>query len=345
MSADIVMPPRTRTRSGSERRVGVEIELASLPIEEACAIVASVVHGHARRKTEYEWIVEGASEGDYRVEVGSSFLKRMGRDGPDGLVESMGEKLASLFAGNITPLEVCCPPIPLSELEVVNRVGVALADGGARGTSDSLLHAFGIHFNPEASSTSPDDLVAVLRAFLLLADWLEKRLQVDVSRRLTTFIEPFPDAYAELVLNRDYAPDQATLIDDYLRHNPTRNRALDVLPLLAHLDEERVMAALDDDHLVKVRPTWHYRLPNSQLGQPGFSVMDDWGSWVVVERLASSAPRLAKWMDEWRRHRSGLGGLLALPSWTSRCQELVRRSSLLTDPSFSYSLSGRRRSW
>ena len=73
-----------------------------------------------------------------------------------------------------------------------------------------------------------------------LFDWLRSRCHPDLSRRISPYIEPYPLDYARLILQPDYAPDSGRLIDDYLRHNPTRNRALDMLPVFAHLDEARV---------------------------------------------------------------------------------------------------------
>ncbi|MBC7171885.1 MAG: amidoligase family protein, partial [Polyangiaceae bacterium] len=40
--------------------------------------------------------------------------------------------------------------------------------------------------------------------------------------------------------------------------------------------------------LVKARPAFHYRLPNCELAQSGWSPALDWNRWVVVERLANT---------------------------------------------------------
>lgn len=76
------------------------------------------------------------------------------------------------------------------------------------------------------------------------------------------------------------------IFDDYLEHNPTRNRALDLLPLLAQIDMDRVQATVADAK-VKARPTFHYRLPNCHIGQTNWTLANAWNTWCVVERLAN----------------------------------------------------------
>jgi hypothetical protein len=89
----------------------------------------------------------------------------------------------------------------------------------------------------------------------------------------------------------DYWPGLSAFIDDYLDANPTRNRDLDLLPLLLHLDEPRVRAALPDEK-INARPTFHYRLPDARVSDPGWSIAPDWNRWVAVERLAAERSRL-----------------------------------------------------
>ena len=66
-----------------------------------------------------------------------------------------------------------------------------------------------------------------------------------------------------------------------------------MLPVLAHLDREGVIRRVEDPHLVKPRPAFHYRLPNCVLDEPDWRVAREWNTWVAVERLAYDAPRLA----------------------------------------------------
>jgi hypothetical protein len=72
---------------------------------------------------------------------------------------------------------------------------------------------------------------------------------------------------------------------DYLEHNARRNRALDLLPLLAQVDEQRVRCAVDDPR-IKSRPAFHYHLPNCHIEHPDWSLASSPNTWCVVGRLA-----------------------------------------------------------
>ena len=284
---ELLLPPRVLNAEGKERCLGIEIEFAGLEVEAAAKTVQDLFGGHIDRSSDYESHVRDTEFGDFRVEVDNQFLKRVGREDDPSLLENVVEAVAGLFAGNLTPVEICAPPIPMSRAGAIERLGRALGEQGGKGTGESLLFAFGLHFNPEVASRETADIVRTFQAFLLLQEWLFDQLDVDLSRRLTPFVRPFPDDYLASVLTLDYRPDQGAFIDDYLTHNPTRNRALDLLPLLAHLDEKRVRNHVDDE-LVSARPTWHYRLPNSRIGEAQVRTLHGWDSWIVVERVADN---------------------------------------------------------
>jgi Putative amidoligase enzyme len=89
-----------------------------------------------------------------------------------------------------------------------------------------------------------------------------------------------------------YRPDLAGLASDYLAANPTRDRGLDLLPVLLHLDPARVRARLPREK-VGARPALHYRLPRARVGEPGWGIAPAWAGWAAVERLAGDPDRLA----------------------------------------------------
>jgi hypothetical protein len=64
-----------------------------------------------------------------------------------------------------------------------------------------------------------------------------------------------------------------------------------VLPLLLYLDEDRVRAMLPNEKINK-RPTFHYRLPDARISDPGWSIAPDWNRWVAVERVAGDRAKL-----------------------------------------------------
>jgi len=168
------------------------------------------------------------------------------------------------------------------------KVGIL---AGGKGTRQSPLFAFGVHLNIEPPSMDVGTVLGYLRSFVCLLDWIIWRGDVDIIRRVTPFIDRFPKAYDILVTSPEYRPDWRRLIDDYLEYNPTRNRALDMLPMMARVDEDRVRDAVDDP-LIKARPAFHYRVADSRVDEPGWSVRESWEHWLQVEALAADAEQL-----------------------------------------------------
>jgi hypothetical protein len=296
-AAVLAEPPWVRTDAGSPRRVGVEIEMNGIGLERVTEVVASTFGLMVERTGRYERRLCGDAAGDWIVEVDSSILKRMGRRERTpgtvlGEVEASAESAVALVVEAVMPVEVVSPPLPLGRLAEVERLIGRLRAAGARGTSDKVINAFGLQLNPEAASLRTAAITAMIRAFLCLHDWLAARARIDLTRRLTAFVDPFPKAYVQRVVDPAYAPDRRGLIADYLRWNPTRNRALDLLPLFAHLDEDRVRQAVRDQR-VRGRPAYHYRLPNCDIHREDWTLAESWNDWVEVERLAADPDRLA----------------------------------------------------
>jgi hypothetical protein len=182
----------------------------------------------------------------------------------------------------------------MTDLPAMEALREALRSRDASGTHVSPLYTFAFQLNPELPALDASTITRYLRSFLALHDWIIAIVDVDSTRRLTSFIDPFPIEYRQLVLAPEYAPDMSTLIGDYLEANPTRNRALDMLPLFAFIDEERVLAAAKEHSQVKPRPTFHYRLPNCLVDEPSWSFALEWNRWVEIERLAEDAERLTR---------------------------------------------------
>jgi hypothetical protein len=305
-SPDVPLPPQARTRAGAMRRVGVELELQGLDIDALSALVADHLDGRVERVSEYEHVVHGDTAGDWRVELDFAYLKARGRESqpPTGVLGQLDDAAEDLLAAGsrlLVPLEIVTPPLPMIRLEALDRLVARLRDAGARGTRDGVAFAFGLHLNPELPDTDADTLTRYLKAFLCLFDWLKAEAQIDLLRLLTVYIDPFPERYVRKAVDPGYWPDLETLIDDYLADNPTRNRALDMLPPFAEVDEARVRAVVDDDR-IKPRPALHYRLPNCEIDEPGWGVAQAWRHWLQVEHLAADGDRLQAACDAYRRH-------------------------------------------
>lgn len=290
------LPPIAVRADGHPRRVGVEIELSGLTLDQAAETVRDALHGRLRQTGRHEMAIDGDAAGAWRVELDFELLKELGRrergDDFGDVVQELAEDALRAIAQRVVPVEVISPPLDMTRLGEVNQLIDRLREAGARGTRDDLLYAFGLQLNPELPDTDADTVRRYLQAYLCVEDWLRSRAQVDLTRRLTFFADPFPKAYARLVVDPAYSPDRDRLIDDYLDANPTRNRGLDLLPLFTELDAARVQGAVQDARIV-ARPTLHYRLPNSEIDSPHWDLGGPWRDWLVVERLAARPQSLA----------------------------------------------------
>lgn len=321
MSDELHHPPLTCNRDGGTRRVGIEIEFAGLDALQAAGCVRALFGGRIVERDPYHFVVEDSCFGDFDCKLDSHHAHATEEDSRSlkdllfGLVDDrqaqdLVRKAGSLI-GDVSrywlPVEVVGPPVPYTEVPAFDRLALALADAGAQGTQESLIYGFGLQLNPEVASVEADYLRRHIQAYCLASEWLRATIDIDMTRRLLPFVDRFPTAYLRLVLNLAYAPDLGRLMDDFLAHNPTRNRELDLLPLFRLLDEERLRAIEGLDlTLVKARPTFHYRLPNASLGVRGWSILREWNRWVTVERLAADGERLETMMKAWRANDAKL---------------------------------------
>lgn len=298
--------PSTKTESGHERRVGVEIEMNGVPLPQLAQLIADELGLTLATNGRYQYCLSGDKAGDWLVEVDFRLLKEMGQqqyqagewgDEVKQRLEAVLHRLSEPFV----PLELVSPPLPLSRLGDIERLSQRLHHAGAKGSSDQLLNAFGLQFNPELPALDADTIRHYLQAFVCLGEWLKQRHQTDLARRVTPFIDPFSNDYIRHLLAPGYQPDLATLIDDYLRWNPTRNRPLDMLPLFTEVDAQRVRAVTDDP-LIKARPTLHYRLPDCEIHRSDWSPARVWNDWCQVEFLAFDKPRLSACSAALYRH-------------------------------------------
>ena len=296
-----IMPDLMHTPDGSDRRVGVEMEMAGLELPAMARIVSEVFGGREMFKSPFEIEIRDTRHGDFTVELDASLLKNhaykpylakvgIDMDTPQDL-ETFDAILADL-AAKIVPSEIVAPPVALTSLREMDTLRAKLHQAGAKGTRAAVVYAFGVQFNVEAAALDPASLRDMLRAYVLLHDRLTQRGTVDLSRKIAPYIRAFPGGYARLILARDYAPNLQELVRDYLLYNPTRNRPLDMLPLFAHLERDMVMNAPVETHLIKARPAFHYRLPNCQIDEPNWSLSQPWNDWIMVEKLAIDTDRL-----------------------------------------------------
>ena len=161
----------------------------------------------------------------------------------------------------------------------------------------------------------------------MLQWWLVDSQQIDLSRRLSPYVDLYPERYVQQLANHDSGGSLAHLIDAYLEENPTRNRALDMLPLFMHLDSERIRAALDDE-LINPRPTFHYRLPDCRIEEAGWSLASAWAPWLVVERLADEPSLLDRLSVDFLAAERPLFGV-SRSGWSTHLDEWLRDRGLV----------------
>ncbi len=287
-------PPRTR--SGKIRSVGVEVELGELDVPATLEIVASTLGGTVRLEGATEGCVVGTPLGEFKIELDSLPLRERRYLAPfqqlgvseDSRTAQLIEDSVLRVAKELVPVEVVTPPVPWDRLVELDPLWLALRQHGAADTKSSVLHAFGLHLNPELPDQEVSTIVRTLRAYFLLEDWLAARIGVDLARKVAPYIHPFPEEYRRLVVDPRYAPDLTRFVDDYVTANPTRNRPLDLLPLIREVCSRDLCEQVDAWAKVKARPAFHYRLPNCEISKPGWTPAADWNRWVSVERLAAN---------------------------------------------------------
>ncbi len=298
---------------GQERKVGLEVEYAALPLKKAADIVCKLFGGKVEKETDALFKVVETTFGDFTLELDAIPLQKVAdntkklqaktkRNVMDELHLNFGKALSE--AGEeFAPFEIVAPPIKISQLPELEKLRDALRKAGAKDTKENFYSAFGLHINPEVASLDAEYIIRHLQSFLLLAPWLKQLHKIDITRRVSSFIDPFPKSYMKLVLDNNYAPDIERMIRDYHEHNPTRNRALDMLPLFAHIDEKLVRKLYGKKEKINKRPTFHYRLPNCELADESWSFDKEWKHWLHVEVLANDIKRLHQLMEQWQEHQ------------------------------------------
>lgn len=314
-------PKDSQNPEGNTRRVGYELEFAGLDLPQVSDIVAKTLGGKHEPETQAESRVSVPELGEFVIELDWALGKKVAREraaekeeGGEHFDDDKLMEWAMRAARELVPVEIVCPPIAIDQLHHLNKMIEPLRKAGALGTDQSLLYAFGVHLNPEIPDFEPTTLLAWLQSFGIAQEWLIKAHEVDVARRITPYIDVWPKQYVKELLQLQ--PEEVTqdqLIEHYLKFNPTRNRALDMLPLFRHLNEELVMETIKDGK-VNARPTFHYRLPNCEIDEEGWSLAESWNVWCVVETLAGEPETRRALAEQWLEYDNNLINLSS-PPW------------------------------
>ena len=311
--------------SGSLRTVGFEIEFAGVSLADTITAVEGAYNATRHNQTAAACDLDIDGLGRFGIELDWEFLKRQAEEAGDTPADEW-VGLLSQAAELVVPVEIVCPPIAVDRLHSLRPLTDALREAGAVGTASSVIAAYGVHINPRSPALDSATVWNYLRAFGLLQWWLVQSHEVDLTRRASTYVDLYPEAYLRRLFSTAQAPPPDQLIADYLQHNPSRNRALDMLPLLSELDERAVQDSVPDRR-IKSRPTFHYRLPNCHIDRAGWSLADSWNVWWSVDELAQRPEELselaARYLDQ---HRVVLG--VKRNSWVEYMDRWLRDRGL-----------------
>lgn len=326
-SIPFLLPERTMTDNGHERRVGFEIEFTGVSLRESAQLVQQLFGGRLETAHRFKYSVKSSSLGDFEIDSDASFVSKrkweryldaFGLDPKkEGFGKSLNQTIEDVVAtvGDIAPYEIGSPPIPFSKMHEMDRLREALRVAGAVGTHAHFFSAFGMQFNPEMPDLRPETLLGYIRAFFLSYDSLLASEDIPLARKLMPFIDPFPVEFVREILDPSYSPSLNGLMRDYLEQNPTRNRALDWLPLFAFINKDLVFEYPIEKELVKPRPTLHYRLPSSLIDDPSWTIAAEWNKWVQIDDLANNPEQIRKLSKVYLarpQKRSALDSLLEL---------------------------------
>lgn len=273
----------------ADRRIGVEIEFAGLGVHEAARVIADALGGAAERRSEHVARVHGTGLGDLTLELDTRWAKPP--DETSGLLDRTLERFgarseAANLLSAVVPVELVTEPLDEARLPLVDRAVEALGAAGAEGTWAAPLYAFGMHLNVALAHGGAERAIRIAAAFSFAERWIRECWAVDPARRLVPFIDPYPKGWRTdlAAAMAGGLPDLETFMRLYQTYNPTRNRALDLWPLLGHLDPPGA-ARIRGEPVRNARPAFHYRWPDSRVGEPGWSPWEALRRWDRIEAI------------------------------------------------------------
>jgi hypothetical protein len=275
---------------GSLRRVGVEVEFLGPSVRVAAAALARDLGGVVEPEDAHAIKVRGTRLGNLSVELDLRHIHPSRHPDLDVGLGRRGAEILGALLSPFVPRELITAPNPATQLGEVDKALTSLRSVGARGRGIIFQNSLSLHFNIDPPSLDARTLTAFLKAFLLAGDDLRRQTARGRLRLALALPPDYPEGYKKRVLAPDYWPSLPDLTADYLAANPTRQRALDLLPVLAYLNEAQVRQTLPREK-IGPRPVFHYRLPHAYLSDPDWSILPDWYGWLRVERLAAELGR------------------------------------------------------
>lgn len=274
--------PVAQTEEGKDRLTGVEIEFAGLDEVTTAELIAETLGGQIEEDGPHGRAVKQTSLGDITVELDTALRKVKG-------VPLLDEGLS--LARGLVPVEIVTPPLSMDGLRRFDGFLTKLRTKGALGSRAGVLLGFGVHLNTEIVGPDHPHMLNTVVAYALLEHWLRKHEDVDGMRRMLPFVRAWPDGFVVALIE-----DRPSTLTDLMRlaagYIDSRNHGLDILPLFKHHDAELFGKLFPNDALTSARPTFHFRLPDSRIDEPDWSLAQPWALWHLVEEVAANADTL-----------------------------------------------------
>ncbi|RXK01011.1 hypothetical protein CRU98_00740 [Arcobacter sp. CECT 8986] len=323
------MPKMTQNYEGNIRKVGFEIEFSNMRMKRVVSLLKKTYNLKENRVNNFLYTFDSefgkfVAELDFELLTKQKlksnvvdFFDKIGMQIDESKVEKVEDMIGSI-SKDLVPYEISTPPIPLDKISMINDLSDSLYKVGAEGTRKKVYNAFGLHINIEVVSLDVQSLLDYLRAYVILESFLVKDAKIDITRKITPYIDKFKDDYIMKILSENYNPTLDEFIDDYIKYNPTRNRSLDMLPIFAFIDETKVRKSLKKQK-INPRPAFHYRLSNSLVGEEDWKISDEWNRWLYVERVANDKKLLSKLSKKYLFHLEKFVNFTAWEEKVSKC--------------------------
>lgn len=311
--------PHDTDINGDPRLTGVEIEFSGLDADRVAQIATDALGGSAQQQDDHAWRVSDSRIGKLDIYLDtalrhkdSSPIKRIGLD----------------IGKEVIPVEIVTEPLDRDGLAALDGLRDDLRQAGAEGTRAGLAYGFGVHLNPAIARRDAAGITAPLMAYALCEAWMREAHPIDFSRRVLPFTDPYPTKLVSALCEAGVVTPEAAM-EIYLEHAPSRNYGLDMLPIFAWLDEDRVRDALGGGKAVSARPAFHFRLPDCRIDEADWTLRSEWTRWRLVEQVAADEGLLARLMREWDDMHGAI--TLRRTPWAERCGEILADAGAISE--------------
>ena len=307
--------PQPLNADDMPRLVGVEIEFGGLIESDAADLCARFLQGRAVQPDSHIWRVEQSEIGSLDIYL-DVFLRKAQQSRLRDQALDLGRE--------VIPVEIVSEPLDIHGLAWVDALREPLRKVGALGSGAGWFFGFGVHLNIEIASECDADIVRPLLAYALIEDWLRADNPIDDARRLLPFTDPYPTDFVRALIKAGPEATRDHVTSLYLELTPSRNRGLDMLPIFAHFEPDRVASAISDK--TSARPTFHFRLPDCRIDDASWSLAEEWNCWRLVERVAEDSALLDRLSRAWDDDHGIL--TLSRQSWAARSGRILQSAGL-----------------